>query len=142
MKSILNYIKVSDNISTSGQPTKKQFKEIKKNGFDVVMNLAMHNKGALKEEDKIVVKNNMMYIHIPITWKKPEVDRLKLFLEILKTLESENKKVFIHCIMNYRVSVFIYHYKKVVLKEKNVKLISPKEFKPNKVWKRMLELKI
>ena len=142
MKSILNYIKVSENISTAGQPTKEQFKEIQKNGFDVVINLAMHNKGALKKEDKIVTKHNMMYIHIPITWKKPEVDRLKLFLEILKTLESENKKVFIHCIMNYRVSAFMYHYKKSVLKEKNVKLISPKEFKPNKVWKRMLELKI
>ena len=140
IKSILNYIKINDNISTSGQPTKKQFKIIAENNFDVIINLAMHNKGALKKEDKIVSKNGMMYIHIPITWETPEIERLKLFLHILKTLEHENKKVFIHCIMNYRVSAFMYLYKKSVLKQKNVKLISPKGFQPKKAWKELMQI--
>jgi len=81
-----NYIKINEQISTSGQPIKKQFKKIAKEGFEVVINLAMHNKGALKEEDKIVSKNGMMYIHLPITWKDPEIDRLKLFLKLLESL--------------------------------------------------------
>jgi len=142
MKSILNYIKINDNISTSGQPSKKQFKIIAENNFDVVINLAMHNKGALKEEDKIVSKNGMIYIHIPITWKSPEIERLKLFLHLLKTLQQENKKVFIHCIMNYRVSAFMYQYKKSVLKQTDAKLISPKEFKPKKVWKELMQTEL
>jgi len=142
MKSILNYIKVNDNISTSGQPTKEQFKIIADNGFDVVINLAMHNKGALKEEDKIIAKNGMMYIHIPITWKEPETDRLKLFLHLLKTLQNEKKKIFIHCIMNYRVSAFMFQYKKLVLNQEDAKLIAPKEFKPKKVWRRLMELEL
>ena len=142
IESILNYIKINDNISTSGQPTKKQFKIIAENNFDVVINLAMHNKGALKEEDKIVSKNGMIYIHIPITWKTPEIERLKLFLHLLKTLQQENKKVFIHCIMNYRVSAFIYQYKKSVLKQADVKLISPKEFKAKKVWKELMQTEL
>jgi protein tyrosine phosphatase (PTP) superfamily phosphohydrolase (DUF442 family) len=102
----------------------------------------MHNKGALKEEDKIVSKNGMMYIHIPITWKNPELDRLSLFLSLLKTLQAENKKVFIHCIMNYRASAFIYQYKKSVLKQKNVKLIAPKDFKPKKTWKKLMQAEL
>jgi protein tyrosine phosphatase (PTP) superfamily phosphohydrolase (DUF442 family) len=134
----MNYIKVNDNISTSGQPTKKQFKIIAENNFDVVINLAMHNKGALKEEDKIVSKYGMIYLHIPITWDEPEIERLKLFLVQLDTLQKQNKKVFIHCIMNYRVSAFIYQYKKTILKEIDVKLIAPKEFKPKKVWKELM----
>ena len=142
IKSILNYIKINDNISTSGQPNKEQFKIIAKNNFDVVINLAMRNKGALKEEDKIVSKNGMIYIHIPITWKAPEIDRLKLFLHILKTLQQENKKVFIHCVMNYRVSAFMYQYKKTVLKQKNIKLISPQGFKPKKVWKQLMQTEL
>ena len=142
IKSILNYIKINDNISTSGQPSKKQFKIIAENNFDVVINLAMHNKGALKEEDKIISKNGIVYIHIPITWKNPELDRLNLFLSLLKTLQEKNKKVFIHCIMNYRVSAFMYQYKKSVLKQKNVKLISPKEFKPKKVWKELMQTEL
>jgi len=107
----------------------------------VIINLAT-NKQALKNEDKIVIKNGMIYIHIPITWKHPEVERLKLFLKILKTLQDSNKKVFIHCIKNYRASVFIYQYKKTILKQKNIKLIAPKKFKPNKKWKKIINLDI
>jgi len=135
-----NYIKINEQISTSGQPTKKQFKKIAKEGFEVVINLAMHNKGALKEEDKIVSKNGMMYIHLPITWKNPEIDRLELFLRLLKSLERENKKILIHCIMNYRASVFMHLYKKYVWREKDPKFIAPKEYKPNKTWKKVLKL--
>ncbi|WP_345973265.1 protein tyrosine phosphatase family protein [Sulfurimonas diazotrophicus] len=140
MESILNYIKVNDNISTSGQPTKKQFKRIAENGFDVVINLAMHNKGALKEEDKIVSKNGMMYIHIPITWKNPGTERFTLFLHLLKTLQDEKKKVFIHCIMNYRASAFVFQYKRLVLNQPDAKLIAPEGFKPKKAWKKLMEL--
>ncbi len=142
MKNIKNYIYVNDNISTAGQPTKKEFKKIAKEGFDVVINLAMHNKGALKEEDKIVSKNGMMYIHIPVTWKTPEVDRLKLFLTLLESLEKEKKKVFVHCIANYRASVFIYHYKKSILKQSDAKLIAPKKFKPKPLWQEMIDSEI
>ena len=142
MKSINNYIKVNKHISTSGQPTKKEFKKIANKKFDVVINLAMHNKGALKQEDKIVSNLGMMYIHIPITWKNPEIKRLELFLSILKTLQQDNKKVFIHCIMNYRVSAFIYMYKKLILKDKKAKLIAPKKFQPRPIWKKLMEHKI
>jgi len=144
MKKILNYIKVSDTISTSGQPSKKQFKQIAKEGFEVVINLATHlkSRGALEDEDKIVSKNGMIYFHIPISWEKPEIDRLKLFLKLLESLEAQNKKVFIHCVKNYRVSVFIFKYKKDILKQKNIKLLAPKEYKPNEVWKKVLKTKI
>jgi len=138
LNTILNYIKVSDTLSTSGQPTKKQFKTIAKNGFDVVINLAMHNKGALKEEDKIVSKNGMVYIHIPVTWKAPEPQRLQLFVSLLQQLEREKKKIFIHCIMNYRVSMFIYYYKKHIRKEPNAVLIAPTGYKPNKIWRNLI----
>jgi len=141
MKKINNYIKISESISTAGQPTKKQFKTIAKDGFDVVINLAMHNKGALKKEDKIVTKNGMLYYHIPITWKEPELDRLKLFIDTLQMLQRANQKVFIHCIMNYRASVFLYKYRQYVNRDKKIKLIAPKEYKPNRVWKKIIELK-
>jgi len=142
MQTIKNYIKINKTISTAGVPTKKQIKLIAKNNFDVIINLAMHNRGALNDEDKIVSKNGMIYIHIPITWKNPEIEKLKLFLNILKILQENKKKIFIHCIKNYRASVFIYQYKKTILKQKNIKLIAPKNFKPNKKWQKMINLNI
>jgi len=142
MNNILNYIKVNEQIATSGQPTKKQFKKIAKKGYDVVINLAMHNRGAIKEEDKIVSKNGMLYIHIPIVWESPDLKRLKLFLKLLESLQNDGKKVFIHCIKNYRVSVFILKYKQYILKEKDAKFIAPKEYNPNRVWREIINADI
>jgi len=139
MKEVLNYIKVDKYIATAGQPTKIQFNKIAKKDFDIVINLAiLEHPKALEDEDKIVSKLGMTYIHIPISWKKPEHDRLELFLYILSTLHKQKKKVFIHCIKNYRVSMFIYQYKKRVLKQKGTKFIAPKDFKPNKVWEEII----
>jgi len=142
MNKITNYIKVNKQISTSGQPNKKEFKKIAKEGFDVVINLAMHNKGALKEEDKIVSKNGMLYIHIPIEWKKPQKNRVMLFLKLLKQLEDENKRIWIHCIKNYRVSVCMHLYKKFVWQKSDLKFVAPKDYKPNKIWQRVLDMEI
>lgn len=139
MNHIVNYIKVTENIHTAGQPTRQQLKQIAKNGFDVVINLAMHNRGALKQEDKIVTKAGMLYIHIPITWKNPEIERLPLFMNLLKSLQKSNKKVFIHCIKNYRVSVFMHRYKQEILQETVSKFVAPKEYQPNKIWKKILK---
>jgi len=140
MKNVLNYIKINKQISTAGQPTKEQFKTIAKEGFDVVINLAMHNKGALKKEDKIVSKNGMLYFHLPITWRNPELDRLELFIKLLEMLEKENRKVFIHCIMNYRASVFMHVYKRRIWKEEGA-FIAPEGYMRNKVWKEICILK-
>ena len=142
MKSITNYIKVSKTISTAGLPTKKQFKKIYKKGFEVVINLAVNNKDALKDEDKIVSDIGMIYIHIPIDWKNPQHDRLDFFLMILKQLQKDNKKVFIHCIMNYRVSAFMHKYKQKVLKQKNIEFIKPKKFKLKKAWQDIITKKL
>ncbi len=142
MNKIVNYRKINDQIATSGQPTKKQFKTIAQNGYDVVINLAMHNRGALKEEDKIVTKNGMNYIHIPVVWEAPTLENLKLFCATLQMCEQQNKKVFIHCIKNYRVSMFIFMYRKFIRNEKKVVLDIPDNHKPKKVWKKLLEAKI
>jgi protein tyrosine phosphatase (PTP) superfamily phosphohydrolase (DUF442 family) len=142
MNEIINCIQVTDTIATSGQPTKEQFKRIADNGFDVVINLAMHNRGALKKEDKIVTQNGMIYYHIPILWEQPSKERLQIFLQTLKMLQEQGKKVFIHCILNHRVSVFIYHYKKSILKQNDAKLIAPKDFVPNEIWQAFIELDV
>jgi len=136
---LLNYIKVDENISTSGLLSKKDIKQIANDGFDVIINLSVDDDRSLNDESKIVAKNGMVYIHIPISWTKPQEDRMFLFFHILDAFIKEKKKVFIHCMKNYRVSVFIYRYKKDILKEKNVEFIAPKEYKPNKVWKKLLK---
>jgi len=139
VKKISNYIKVNNNISTSGLLSKKDIEKISKKGFDVIINLSVDDDRSLAHEGKIVSKNGMVYIHIPISWAKPQKDRMHLFFHILDGFIKENKKVFVHCMKNYRVSVFMYLYKRDILKERNVKFIAPKGYKPTKVWRKLLQ---
>jgi len=139
VKKISNYIKVNKNISTSGLLSKADIKKISNKGFDVIINLSVDDDRSLTHEGKIVSKNGMVYIHIPISWTKPQKDRMHLFFHILDGFIKEDKKVFIHCMKNYRVSVFMYLYKRDVLKEKKPKFIAPKGYKPTKVWRKLLQ---
>ena len=138
---ILNYIKINDNISTSGQPSKEEFEIILKHDFDVVINLALSTAtNALDNEDKIVSQLGMSYIHIPVDFEKPTKDDLKLFLTLLSSLEG--KKVFVHCALNYRVSAFMYVYHKYFLQTPfdNINLTMMEEWSPSEAWQELMKM--
>jgi protein tyrosine phosphatase (PTP) superfamily phosphohydrolase (DUF442 family) len=140
MKAILNYIKINENISTAGQPSEAQFETILKEGFDVVINLALSSAtNALENEDKIVSSLGMAYIHIPVDFEKPTIDDLKLFLTLLSSLEG--KKVFVHCAKNYRVSAFMYVYHKYFLNTPfdQIDLSIVEKWSPSKIWQDLMK---
>jgi protein tyrosine phosphatase (PTP) superfamily phosphohydrolase (DUF442 family) len=70
---ILNQFEVSDNITTSGQPTEDQFASIFGSGHDAVINLAMpDHENSISNEGEIVTALGMTYIHIPVTFDAPQ----------------------------------------------------------------------
>lgn len=141
MIDILNYIKINDNISTSGQPSVEEFKIISENGFDVIINLALSNSNnALENEDKVVTEFGMSYFHIPVSFEKPDIKDLKLFLNLLSSLEGLN--IFIHCAKNYRVSAFMYVYHKYYLRTpfEEIDLSVIQEWGPDKVWQDIMKI--
>lgn len=74
MSKILNYIKINELISTSGQPNIEELKYIANEGFEVIINLALNcSSNALENEDKIVSDLNMTYIHIPVNFENPKL---------------------------------------------------------------------
>lgn len=140
MEEIINYIKINDMLSTSGQPTAKQFKEIANNGYEYVINLAVAtSEGKIENEDDVVTTLGMNYIHIPVDFNYPTQKNLRDFIEILEALK--NKKVWVHCIMNYRVSAFMYVYHKYILKtpfeEINLKVFE--EWSPDNKWQTLMK---
>ena len=109
MNKIYNFYSFGENIGTAGQPKPEEFKIINDSGFTTVINLAMKgSRGFLNDEDKIVQTLGMTYVHIPVPWDKPEEKHLREFITVMESLK--NKKVFIHCMANYRVSAFMYQY--------------------------------
>ena len=143
MNKILNYIKINELISTSGQPNIDELKHIANEGFEVIINLGLQtSSNVLEDENKIVADLNMTYINIPVDFENPKLSDLKLFLTILQSLESN--KVWIHCSKNYRVSAFMYVYHKYVLHTpfEQIDLSIFEDWQPNLAWQELMKVSI
>lgn len=148
-KNILNYIKINKNISTSGQPSPAEFKQIAATGFTSVINLAMPDStNALPDEGGLVSEQEMNYFHIPVAFDKPTIEHLHLFLKLMEiTIDEQSgdletkKKVWVHCALNWRVSAFMYHYQKNILKLADAEHTPMLDsWKPDEIWKDFLAL--
>ena len=121
---ILNYFLVSENLATSGQPSKEQFKQIAEAGYDVLINLAMpDHENSIEDQGRIVTSYGMTYIHIPVPFDAPTDAQFEEYANYLLALE--NRKVWVHCIVNARVSAFTYRYLRDVKKAASNKLENP-----------------
>ncbi len=141
MKSIKNYVQLSPNIATSGQPTEKQIREISKAGYVAVVNVAMPNHSdSIKNEGQLVTELGMAYFHMPVPFEKPTNEHVRLFCKIMEALKG--KKVWVHCIMNYRVSVFMFHYLNKIERLTPSESMSPifKNWDPDSKWQDVLSL--
>ena len=141
IKDIKNYLQISERIASSGQPEENQFKSIANAKYDVVVNLAMPNsENALPEEGNVVTANKMVYVHIPVPFDAPDIIHLKQFISIMKAFSEQ--RVWVHCVVNYRVSAFLYQYLRLVQgasEEQAQKVLLP-SWQPNDVWKRFMTI--
>lgn len=108
---ILNWRRLNDRITTSGQPSEAQLAEISALGVTHVINLGPHhNKGALADEPGTVTALGMNYIYIPVEFEAPTDKDFDTFCQALDKVKDE--KVHVHCIYNARVSAFFFRYAK------------------------------
>jgi protein tyrosine phosphatase (PTP) superfamily phosphohydrolase (DUF442 family) len=139
IEGIFNYIKISDKVSTSGQPSPDQFHEIAQAGFSTVINLAMpDSSNALPDEGGFVTEAGMNYFHIPVPFEAPNRQHLSLFLKLMKATHGE--KIWVHCALNMRVSAFMQHYQRGVLKRKKTSsdyIPILEGWEPEEVWQKI-----
>jgi protein tyrosine phosphatase (PTP) superfamily phosphohydrolase (DUF442 family) len=140
MKTIRNFIQLTEQYGTAGQPTEDQFETIAMNDYKHVINLSLpDHPDSISSESELVTLLGMNYIHIPVPFDNPKPEHVKLFCNIMTALSDQ--KVFIHCIMNYRVSAFMYHYLykvKGLNKQESTSAIF-ESWKPGIVWKELLD---
>jgi protein tyrosine phosphatase (PTP) superfamily phosphohydrolase (DUF442 family) len=110
---IKNFVQLTPDVGTAGQPTREQFKRIADAGFDAVINLALPTSDhAVADEGSVVTGFGMRYVHIPVDFANPTLDDLNTFVGTMRALDG--KRVFVHCVVNARVSAFMYLYLKHV----------------------------
>lgn len=140
LTTITNFLLINEQIATAGQPTKEQLPLIKDFGYQVVINLALRDSpNAILDEEKILTNLGLTYIHIPVIWENPKEDELFSFFSTMQ--QHGNHKIFIHCVLNMRVSAFLYLYRIRILKEKLeiAKADLEKIWKPDGVWLKFIE---
>ena len=141
VSTIKNYLQISNRIASSGQPNEGQLKEIQKAGYQLVINLAMSDSGnAIAEEENIVTSSGMDYVHIPVPFNAPTADHLKQFIHTMQA--ASEQKVWIHCMLNYRVSAFLYQYQRLVhgASDEEAKNAMLKSWQPDAVWQEFMSL--
>jgi ADP-ribose pyrophosphatase YjhB (NUDIX family)/protein tyrosine phosphatase (PTP) superfamily phosphohydrolase (DUF442 family) len=107
---ITAFLPLGEKIGTAGQPSPEQFTLIKQEGYQSVINLALDTSpGAIPGEGELVAGLGMDYVHIPVEFGAPEPDDLKKFFAAMDMLGD--KKIFVHCIANKRVSAFLFLYR-------------------------------
>ena len=136
VEGIFNHLRISDELTTSGQPTEEQFRNVRDAGFRRVINLAPHGgENALVDEAATLADLDIEYIHIPVDFRAPTDQDFDRFCEVMKA--SQGTPVWVHCAANMRVSAFVYRYRRDVLHEDPQAAASDlaKIWEPFGVWK-------
>ncbi len=108
---ILNPQQVHPLLVTSGQPDLEILIQIREEGFQNIINLALQDAShALPHEDRIVLQQGMDYYHLPLLWDQPSVSQGLVILELVHHLREQ--PTWLHCSLNKRVACVIYLYRR------------------------------
>lgn len=115
LEDIYNYRDLDGLFGTSGQPELEQFDLIRDAGFETVINLAPTSvlENSVKDESTVVEQLGLEYVHIPVDFKDPTEVDYAAFVEAVET--RIDRRIWVHCAANMRVSAFIYRYRRTGL---------------------------
>jgi protein tyrosine phosphatase (PTP) superfamily phosphohydrolase (DUF442 family) len=131
-----NRVDISARLATSGQPTKAFLETLKAQGYEVVIYLAPPTvPDAIADEPKIVGRQGLVFVNIPIVWEKPTAADFDGFTRVMKAFEG--RKVYVHCQMNFRASSMVFLHRVITLKEPPERAWESvqKAWVPNATWK-------
>jgi len=133
---IYNFRPIEDTLSTSGQPTEAQLRAAAAEGYDVIINLALHDhpRYSLPDETALVEGLGMVYVHIPVQFDDPQEDDLLAFIEAME--RHKNKKMLVHCAANMRVTAFLGLYRVIKQGMGEIEAFEPMRsvWEPDEVW--------
>jgi protein tyrosine phosphatase (PTP) superfamily phosphohydrolase (DUF442 family) len=137
---IYNFLQISVKIATSGQPTAEQFSIIQESGYQLIINLALPTtSNALPDEKEIVESLGMEYVNIPVIWGEPTIENVTEFFHIMEA--NADKKIFVHCAANKRVSAFVYLYRRLYqgISDDVANQALYQVWVPNEIWQNFIE---
>ncbi len=130
-----NHIDVTPLLSVSGQPTAAQLEKLKARGVQAVIYIAPPTVGtSVKDEPLIVGRQGLLYANIPVDFGNPTQADFDAFTRLLAAWKD--KKVYVHCQVNMRGSVFVFLHRVIhdkVPPEQAYEIVR-RIWVPDKVW--------
>ena len=140
IEDIRHFVPLSGRLATAGQPSERQLEDVAREGFETVVNLGLLDpRYCLADEAGLVESLGMAYHHIPVDFKAPQLEDLGAFFDVMDL--SSERRVFVHCAANYRVSVFVALYGQARLgwsvdqADAHIRLL----WEPDKTWQRFID---
>ena len=101
---IRNFLQVTPEFCTGGQPRLEQFARLKADGVKAVLNLRQPGEHRADDEKAAVETAGLKYFNIPVAFGAPTDSMADEFLAI--TDDAANRPMFIHCTAAIRVGAF------------------------------------
>lgn len=101
---IRNFLQVTPEFCTGGQPRVEHYAKLKADGVKSVLNLRTPGEHRAEEEQEAVRKAGLKYFNIPFVFSAPTDAQADEFLRL--TDEPANRPMFIHCTAAVRVGAF------------------------------------
>ncbi len=107
---IINFVRYSPTLASSGQPTAAQLTMLRENGLQRVVYIAYSDhERSLANEDRLAKKLGLDYIHIPVEWNTPLKSDFELFAGVVN--QDTSKSTLLHCQLNFRATAFAMLYR-------------------------------
>jgi uncharacterized protein (TIGR01244 family) len=101
---IRNFLQVSPEFCTGGQPRPEHFAQLKADGVKSVLNLRTPGEHRAAEEKDAAEQAGLKYFNVPVVYADPKEEQVDEFLKLSD--EAANRPMFIHCTAAIRVGAF------------------------------------
>jgi protein tyrosine phosphatase (PTP) superfamily phosphohydrolase (DUF442 family) len=109
VETIKNFLPIDDRIGSAGQPAEAELRDVAEAGYQAVINLGLLDpRYCLSDEAASVRSLGLDYHHIPVRFDAPTVGDFRAFVKAMDG--CADRRVFVHCAANYRVSSFLAVY--------------------------------
>ncbi len=111
-----NLVEINPKLTTSGQPVAAALATLGKQNVEAVIFLVPDGtSGNVSDEQAILQRQAIAYVHIPIPFGAPKAEHYNAFAAAMK--KYSDKKVLVHCEINLRASSMVFLYRVIELKQ-------------------------